>query len=308
MRSGVLFYKPDGFVLLSNAKMQELMLAMTGVLQRNGRRFCELLASGEMRPNCLKTEDERQTIYTLPDKSVWMFTRTELRIRGRRYIQLTATDITERYHLTEKLRQQERLLELRSKQLKDTIANLQTLSRERELQKAQLRAHDRLGQRLTLLLRAVRNNQNLDIGLLRSLSKGLKDDLYEEENRIIPKDMLKSLRQTFEAFGVQKHIDGELPDDVEKGSTLAGVISEGIVNAVRHGFAAMINVLIENSQAGCLLEISDNGNPQARPVIEGGGIGAMRSAAERHGGTLDVKTEPNFTLKMFLPIQEGATL
>ncbi|MCL2670861.1 MAG: hypothetical protein FWF10_02365 [Clostridiales bacterium] len=49
------------------------------------------------------------------------------------------------------------------------------------------------------------------------------------------------------------------------------------------------------------MEISDNGRPPAKPVMEGGGIGGMRSKAAVLGGMLTVITEPRFVLRAELP-------
>jgi len=306
MHSGVLFSGPDGFIQLSNAQMQKLMAALTGRVHRSGSYFYELLASGDLRPGCRKTEFEGQIVCLLPDGAAWMFTRAQLRIRRREYIQLTAADITERWELTAQLQRQNEQLRRRSEELKGTIANLHTLSGEREAQKAKMRAHDILGQRLTLLLRTVRNErdvrleQTMDYDLLRSLSQGLLDELKESQSAPTPQDFLDSLRHEFGSVGVEIRLEGAFPEDSVKGRLLADIIRESVTNAVRHGFATAILIRLGRSGSGWRMEITNNGPPPGT-ITEGGGLSGIRKKLEPHGGALRVATQPRFTLMIDLP-------
>ena len=96
-------------------------------------------------------------------------------------------------------------------------------------------------------------------------------------------------------------LDGDLPGGEAKGHLLMDVIGEGVVNAVRHGFANRVSVRIEHSCDRWRLEVTDNGRPPVRPIIEGGGIGGVRKKLEPHGGTLKVVTIPSFVLTVDLP-------
>lgn len=301
--SGVLFYETDGFVLLSNVRMQQLMLKLTGKVRRNGNHFYDLLLSGELLAGCQTTEYEGQVVCLLPDGTAWMFTRTELSIRNKKYIQLVAADVTQRWALTAQLQQQEDLLRQRGEELRETIADVHILSRERETQKAKIRAHDILGQRLSLLLRTVRSRQALDYDLLHGLAQGLLDDLNASQGTPIPQDEFESLRQAFQSIGVEIRLDGDLPQNAVKGRLFVDIIRESVTNAVRHGFATEITVRLDNTDGGHHLEVANNGHPPAGPIIEGGGISGMRSKVKPHGGVLDVTAHPRFKLVVDLPVE-----
>ena len=102
-------------------------------------------------------------------------------------------------------------------------------------------------------------------------------------------------------------LDGELPEDIAlsqgavKEHLLMDVIREGVVNAVRHGFATKVSVWIKHPDDVWYLKVTDNGRPPVRPIIEGGGIGGMRKKLEPHGGRLKVVTNPRFVLTVDLP-------
>jgi len=301
MQTGVLFSTSDGRILLSNTRMSELMAILTGEINRNANQFYEALISGEIREECCGTEYNGRIVCRLPDQTARIFTKTELRIGNKTYIQLTADDITERWALTEQLLQQENQLKLRGDELKETIAGLHILSREKELQNMKLYAHDILGGWLTMLLHSIRNEQVPDLDMMRSQSRSLPRYLTAGQGASSPRDKFDSLRRSFETIGVEIHLDGDLPGEEVKGHLLMDVIGEGVVNAVRHGFATGIRILIRHLDDGWHLEVTDNGRPPVRPIVEGEGLGEVRKKLEQHGGTLKVAADPHFVLTVDLP-------
>jgi len=303
LHTGVLFSEPDGDIALINLQMQRLMSEITGKIHRNSLYFCKMLTSGRISRECRITEHEGQIVCLLPDETAWLFTTTDIIIKKKRYIQLTAADISERWALTAQLQRQEELLRQSSEELKEMIVSLQTLSRTRQLKNAKLRAHDVLGQRLTMLLHSISSGKVLDHELLRTQLEGLLDDLRSNQSAASPQDKLDDLRRTFSTIGVEIHIGGKLPEDDTKGHLFAEIISESVVNAVRHGFASGIFAGINCCDGIWRLIITDNGNGQllSEPIKEGGGIGAMRDKLEQCGGSLVVTNYPRFILKAYLP-------
>ena len=279
--SGVLFSQPDGFILLSNAQMQRLMVETTGKVQRSAQDFYGLLPPG---------------ICQLSDGTAWIFTRTQLRIGKKTYFQLTATDVTDCWELTARVQRQNDQLAQKSGELRAAIANLHVLSHEQETQKAKMRAHDILGQRLSLLLRTVRDEQSLDYSLLRSLTQGLMDEL-RSAGAPSPGDELDSLRRAFGSIGVEIAQEGELPRGRAKAQLFVDAVREGAANAVRHGFATRMLVQMEETR----IRIANNGPPPPVQVTEGGGLGNMRKKVEAEGGTLRVVTQPHFVLEIDVP-------
>ena len=301
MQTGLVFSTLDGHILLSNAQMSGLMTKLTGKIHRNANRSYETLVSGELQDDCYSAEYDGQVVCRLPDQTAWIFVKTALRIRNKTYIQLTADDITERWALTEQLREQENQLKLRGEELIDTMENLHLLSREKELNNIKQHTHDILGGWLTMLLHSIRNEQALDFDTLRLQSRNLQRDLIAGHRAASPPDRFDSLRRSFETIGVNIYLDGDLPGDEVNGRLLMDVIGEGVVNAVRHSFATRVSVRIGHSDDGWHLEVTDNGRPPVQPITEGGGIGGMRRKLEPHGGTLKAAATPRFVLTVDLP-------
>ena len=301
LRTGVLFYESDGNIILCNESMQKLMTGLTGRVRRNGRRFAARMMNGPYPENCTRTSFEGQTVCLLPDSTAWMFSENEIDMRGRRYIQLTASDMTEQWRMTEELQRSRASLQRKSEELKFTIENLQTLCREKELQRAKMRAHDILGQRLSILLSMIHKGTFTEDARFGRISHGLLDELQSVPDTPQPKEDFGDLRQIFASIGVEIQFDGALPADAERAGVFVEIIRESVANAVRHGFASHIFVHAGQNGEVHFLEISNNGHIPPQTIVEGGGIGGMRKKIEPHGGSLKIKPHPKFTLKVELP-------
>ena len=299
--SGVLFSRRDGRILLISSRMQQLMVQIAGEVYQNGNRFYEQLFSDGFDIVCEREEMKGQIVCLLPDKKAWMFTRTVLKIKGSQYVQLTASDVTERFLLTVELKEQGEALKVYSEELKQTIADLQELIREREIRKAKMRAHDVLGQRLTLLLHMVRGEKPTEPAALKVLSEGLLAELSAGPELPAPLEEIDKLRQVFGSIGAEIVFDGALPAREVTARLFIDIIKESVTNAVRHGFASEISVHSFRMDGIWFLNIQNNGHPPLLPIIEGGGIGGMRERLAPEGGTLELLLTPRFTVSITLP-------
>jgi len=300
MVTGVMFCQQDGFVLLVNKRMQRLMEEITGKTQRNGRHFYSMLTLGEVKPDCNAVWFEEQNVIILPDGTTWQFSISELPIGRKKYIQLTAIEISELWDITSQLHPQNDILLKRQNELYDTIAQLHLLSRERETQKAKMRAHDILGEHLAVLQSTIFGNQSPDYALLRTLSQNLLDELKAVSGDPAPQEELEIMKQIFKAIDVVISITGNIPEDHDKGQLLVEIVREAVNNAVRHGFATQVTVNIEDKDGSTYLTVSDNGYPPLE-LKEGSGIRSMRNKLMAYRGTLQLSIEPLFVLTVHLP-------
>ena len=303
MNTGIMFCENNGFILLCNTQMQRLMLAITGRIRRNGRQLYALIASGNIDPRCRVQQLEGQSVILLPDGSAWKFAMIDIPVRGKKYIQLTATDISGQWKLTAELQSQNDDLLRRQEELKETIANLHTVSREKQIQSVKMRTHDILSERLTLMGQAMHNMRDVDYGQLRLLSQGMIGELTTAPGALPPGDEFAIIKQTFASFGVDIVFDGRLPDDAEKSRVFVDIAREAITNAVRHGFATRVYITAGEAGGECRLRITDNGKPPAA-ITEGGGISGMRHRLLPYSGELAVSVTPEFTVTAAIPCRE----
>ncbi|MDO4615430.1 MAG: hypothetical protein Q4B15_07360, partial [Lachnospiraceae bacterium] len=96
---GVLFATQEGRVLLANEAMLRIGQQLLGRRIVNASEFWKGVA-GEA--------GTEETIVTLPDETIRRFRRVELMTEERPLVRITATDLTDLYHLTEELRQRNR--------------------------------------------------------------------------------------------------------------------------------------------------------------------------------------------------------
>src|SRR5699024_5897556 len=82
-------------------------------------------------------------------------------------------DVTEHWDAETFLARQNQALEQRGQELRSTIAHLQAICEAEEIARSKARVHDLLGQRISLLLRALRDDRQMDESLLLDFARSL---------------------------------------------------------------------------------------------------------------------------------------
>lgn len=299
LRTGLLLFRQEGDVLLCNCRMEELALQMTGHSFGNGKEFLKLLEEDTLSGGCTWEVFGGQKVLRLPDCSVWSITSHEIPRRRKRLILLIADDITERWNAVTYLARQNQELEKRGQELRHTIENLQAICEAEEIARSKGRVHDLLGQRISLLLRILRDDRKMDQRMLMEFIRNLPTAL-REERMSDPARQLEMLKETFQGMEVSVEIRGELPEDEEVADCFTKIAVECATNAVRHGYATCIQ--LHFFQNDCWrMTVTDNGIPPAGPVREGGGISEMRRRIQRLGGTLELHIVPRFIIQIYVP-------
>ncbi|MGO5116435.1 hypothetical protein ACTQ33_15735 [Candidatus Avoscillospira sp. LCP25S3_F1] len=305
LHTGLLFFRPRGDILLCNRRMDLLARQITGQSPQNGNVFQQLLEGGPLRNGCAREILGGQRVFRLPNGTVWSVATHEIPMGRRAFLLLTADDVTERWDAMTLLARQNEALEQRGRELRHTIEQLQTICEAEEIARSKGRVHDLLGQRISLLLRALRDGQQPDEALLLEFARNLPTALREDRTPG-PARRLELLRETFRGMEVSVELQGVLPEDEAVADSFAEIAVECVTNAVRHGYATRVQFhLFEND---CWrMTITDNGIPPAGPVREGGGIGGMRRRIQRLGGTLELFTVPRFRIELSVPKEAERT-
>jgi signal transduction histidine kinase len=97
--------------------------------------------------------------------------------------------------------------------------------------------------------------------------------------------------------GVETTLEGELPERLSHPveDALYGIAQEALNNALRHGRATRIRVLVGRHDARAAVEVQDNGRGfDAARLPDGGGLGliGMRERAARVRGELTIESSP----------------
>lgn len=299
LHTGLLFFYPDGGILLCNHRMDRLVRQLTGKPLHDGREFRNFLENGELQSNCVQEILGDQKVFRLHDDSVWSFTAHTISIGRRICILLRADDVTEQWNAVRRLDWQNKALEKRGQELRHTIEHLQTICEMEEIARSKGRVHDLLGQRISLFLRTLRDGQKPDETLLLDFARSLPAALREDRISS-PAHRLEVLQETFRGMEVSVEIQGVLPEDKAVADSFADIAVECVTNAVRHGYATRIQ--FHFFQNNCWrMTVTDNGIPPSKPIREGGGIGGMRRRIAELGGYVELYTIPRFRIELSVP-------
>jgi len=295
LHTGLLFSGTEGTIYLMNRRMQQLMIALTGKVQRNGKNFRDILVRGE---TLIPTESitlSGHLVYRLTDGTAWMF--SEHALSGvPKYFQLSAADVTEQWSLTEALREQEELLVRRGKELENTLLNLEEIRRSEELLSVRSKVHDIMAQRLAMLIRVLRAEEELEASALESFADNLLEDVRAEAETDTAPNMTEALCRDFAVLGVTVDINGAPPHEAKYAAFFGDFVREGVTNAVRHGFATKISILCEDTTEKLVVSLSDNGFVPAGGIVERGGIIEIRRRLAKLAGTLEIEAAEHLRL------------
>lgn len=299
LHTGLLFFRPEGDILLCNRRMEGLVRQLTGKPLHSGREFQRLLEGGELHGGCVREILGKQRVFRLPDASVWSFATHDIPMGRRTLVLLTADDVTERWDAVTLLAWKNKALEKCGQELRYTIEHLQAICEAEEIARSKGRVHDLLGQRISLLLRTLRDDRQPDEARLMDFVRSFPTAL-REDNMPGPARRLQMLQETFQGMDVAVEIRGELPTDLVIADSFAEIAVECVTNAVRHGYATHIQ--FHFFQNDCWrMTVTDNGIPSAKPIREGGGIGGMRRRITRLGGVMELYTVPRFRIELTVP-------
>ena len=297
LHSGLLYYRAsDGLVYLANRRMEYLMTALTGAIQRNGKMFLQALQSGDTRLKAESALLDGQLVFRLDDDTVWLFRENSLTISRHTYAQISAVDVTERWRLTRELWQRERELSQRGEKLAVTLENLEATCRDEQILRMQSRVHDSMAQRLAMLMRILRSEQDANDVNLSDFAEDILSAAREDAAVEFDPQGIAALRWAYADIGVSIDIRGAVPERRDIIAFYFDFVREGVANAVRHGFASEVVVTCNIAENEILISLANNGVIPAGNITEGGGIKELRRRLNELGGVLSIAVQPQFKL------------
>lgn len=300
LHAGLMFCTPDGRILLENHRMIRLKTLLMGVPISDGQEFFQRLEEGRVVTGSKNSDMGRLLTYRLPDGSVWGFTLRELELGRDRYALIYASDQTERWTAVYQLWDLDQELIRTNRELTAMLRDLESICRTEELVLTRRRVHDALGQRISLLIRSLREGNPPDEELLTAFANGLPQELHEAE-MISPRQFLDTLVRNFAAVGVVVDIRGTMPGSRRVATAFAEICREAISNGVRHGYASRVDIRFTETDRLWRLTVWDDGPGLADKIVEGSGLKDMRRKAREVGGVLAVTPVKEFRLEAVVP-------
>lgn len=288
--AGIAFAKLDGTVVFSNLAINGLSRALTG------RALTDLEAFRR------STAAENGAQVALPDAAVWQFTCDTLAVGDEKYVQLTATDISEQAAITRQLK--EKNAKLRDIHMRLDIYNRQAdrIIIAQELLTARMAVHNEVGNVLLESRHYLKDPASFnEEKLLQALKNTNTYLLREYEQDDTARDPLADALGMAEAIGVDVAITGLIPAKDPFRSVLAAAVSECASNTVKHAKGDRLSVDIRRADAEISYTLRSNGTAPLEPIVETGGLKSLRSLVEKEHGTMLTAISPCFTIRILLP-------
>lgn len=306
--SGICFADGRGMIILCNRQMHSLCRELLGTDLQHMEELRRGLAAP--RPG-VEALEKAALLFRFPDGKLWQFAESAVTGGdGCPYTQMQAIDLTELHEKRAQLEQENRALAEANARSRQLYLELDRIVREKERLAMKMRVHDQIG----LCLLSTRNLLARDSSL-EELRKGGKRWVQAlemmdmagspgAEGPIDARDALRELVTSAAEIGVQVSVQGELPRSDESAYLLTVAMRECATNTVRHARGSRMDVVLTQSGNSCRMEITNNGRKPDGPVIEGGGLSALRRRIEDRGGVMTVESSPEFRLRVLLPEKE----
>ena len=140
---------------------------------------------------------------------------------------------------------------------------------------------------------------------IRASVSSLRPDTLERLN--LNQTLYNLIENTRKVMGVEVEYycnEEELKLDEDEENAIYRIVQECITNAIRHGMATKITVLLEKRQFEIYLKISDNGIG-CTEIKEGFGTRHMKERVEMLNGTVNFANKDGFVVEAVVPIRWG---
>ena len=291
LETGLCFSQPNGLVMLTNHRMNELSHSIFGKALQNANLFWSALSSSQPVAGVERLASGEHPEFHLPDDTIWTFQREELD----NIIQITAADTTHQHQLVNELRSKHHELEEMNARIRSYGEKVDEYIIARERLETRVNLHGFLGQAL-LMTRHYLQYASGDAKKIIDIWQRNIDVLRLEAEPQQKTDSLTSLRNAAEAIGMQVHVSGHLPENAQKRKLIAAIGAETLTNAVRHAGAKQLWIDVQETATEHIIRYTNDGANSSAPIIEGGGLSTSRRKIESAGGQMIIETEPRFTL------------
>ncbi len=291
--AGIMFCDVNGYIYLINTKMQDVLMRFTNKEHKNGAKLWQLLQEGQILEGDCQVIEGDLLIRTAHD--AWRFSKRSFSDHFNTYFEIIATDVTQSMGIFYTLEEEGEKLINQRKEIEALNQKIEIIQREKEYLSIRSQVHDVLGQRLTAMQRMSQSSDFTDYHDFLLLIDDIRDQIKEKRSRD-PGYLFDEISAYFKKIGLSIVLHDTLPVEEDIAFLFLSVLREASTNAIRHAGATEIHVhMIENNHH-YRIEITNNGQPPTRGLVEGGGLFGMRSRVENAGGSLKVEVIPEFSL------------
>ena len=293
--AGLCYWEDGGRIILSNKKMDEICLALSGEMLLNGEKFYNYLMS-----ECIP----------MPDGTIKYFFHNPVEFEDKQIHELIAADVTELYKKNELLEQETISLQKMNESLRRYNQNIEETVRKQEILDAKVYIHDEMN-RLMLVTTANAETPTTeeDFKEILTLWRNNAILLGTESTQSRVNTDITEVNQLAELLGIQLGWQGEqpwtVPDSIRE--VFIMVAREAIANAVKHAEAKNITIAIHKNDEKLFIEISNDGKLPTGKISLGGGLTNIKRMVEEKKGQFKVEVNEQFNmlLEFFLADWRG---
>ena len=301
---GVCFSDSLGRIVLCNTKMQELCRMMTGAYLQDYDTLRKAMDNEIVSEGLIRLSSDSNVFY-LPDDSVWMFQEYRLQepdCAG--YLQTVAVNVSEIYYNSEKIRANNEKLEILNHKLEEMYEKIGDKIREQETLVMKMQVHDNFGRSLLSIRRILERKEDPDkmdkqLSVLKHLVYILTGSAVESMEEVY-KDTIRHA----EELGISVQISGNFPMHPSYRLLTDRAIRECVTNCARHAHGSTVWVKIDKNADEYTVQITNDGEVPDKNAEEGGGLSALRKAAESGKCRMQVSFSPEFCLILKMPLTE----
>lgn len=180
--------------------------------------------------------------------------------------------------------------------------------REQETLAMKMQVHDNFGRSLLAIRRILERKENQDkmdkqLSALKHLVYILTGSAVESMEKLY-EDTIKHA----EELGISVQISGNFPLYPSYRVLADRAIRECVTNCARHAHGNVVFVKIDKYANEYNIRITNDGDAPEKNAEEGGGLSALRKAAESMNCTMQISFVPEFCLILKMPLTERMRL
>lgn len=289
LHAGLCYWEDGGRIILSNKKMNEICLAISGEMLLNGDKFYNHIES-----ECMP----------MSDGTIKYFFHNQVEFEEKNIHELIATDVTELYKKNELLEQETFNLQKMNENLRRYNQNIEETVRKQEILDAKIYIHDEMN-RLMLLTTALTENSipEEEFSSVLTLWRNNAVLLGNEAEKNTDDMNMSEINKLAELLGIKVMWKGVTLHEIPKiyREILVMIAREAIANAVKHAQAKNVTVEMKKENRILMIHISNDGRKPSGKVNLGGGLSNIRRLVKEQSGCMEVEIKEQFVLYIELP-------
>ena len=219
-----------------------------------------------------------------------------------------AVNVSEIYYNGEKIRANNEKLEILNHKLEEMYEKIGDKIREQETLAMKMQVHDNFGRSLLSIRRILERKENQDkmdkqLSALKHLVYILTGSAVESMEKLY-EDTIKHA----EELGISVQISGNFPLYPSYRVLADRAIRECVTNCARHAHGNVVFVKIDKYANEYNIRITNDGDAPEKNAEEGGGLSALRKAAESMNCIMQISFVPEFCLILKMPLTERMRL